>query len=70
MLNLNIRLGGDVYVGDDVRIVVKNIDPVNKTVELQFHAPKEIKILRGQLYRRKTSPISSEDKSESESNLS
>jgi len=67
MLNLNIKLNGDVYIGDDVRIVVKNIDCVNKTVELQFHAPKEVKILRGQLYRRKPSSDASSAEPDSQS---
>ena len=53
MLNLHIKLGGDVYIGDNVRIVVKSIDPEQKVVELQFHAPREVKILRGYLYRRR-----------------
>jgi len=52
MLSLQIKLGGDVFIGDDVRIVVRNIDSKQNTVELQFHAPREIKILRGYLYRR------------------
>lgn len=54
MLNLKVKLGGDVYIGDNIRIVVKDINVENKEVELQFYAPREIKILRGQLYRQRT----------------
>lgn len=52
MLKLNLRVKQDVFVGNDVQIIVTNIDVQNKTVELGFVAPKEVKILRGKLLRR------------------
>lgn len=51
MLRLRIKRGGDVYLGDSIRIVVNHIDQKNNIVELDFHAPKEVKILKGYLYR-------------------
>lgn len=55
MLSLYVKIGSDVFIGDDVRIVVKGVNLEKNTVELHFHAPKEIKILRGHLYRQKRS---------------
>ncbi|GIW59009.1 MAG: hypothetical protein KatS3mg087_0075 [Patescibacteria group bacterium] len=52
MLKLNLRVKQDVFIGNNVQIIVTNIDSQNRTVELGFIAPKEIKILRGTLLRR------------------
>lgn len=46
MLRLLFRPRQEVFISDNIRVVVLRIDKVRNTVELGFDAPKEIKIFR------------------------
>jgi len=54
MLQLRLKAKQDVYIGDNIRVVVVSIDPSGKSVELGFAAPREVKILRGVLLRNQS----------------
>lgn len=56
MLRLRLSRGSDVFIGDNIKIVVLNIYNETGQVEIGFHAPKELKILRGHLYRNRVEP--------------
>ena len=58
MLRLRLSRGSDVFIGDDIKIVVLNVYKGTDQIELGFQAPKELKILRGHLYRNQKSPKS------------
>jgi carbon storage regulator len=49
MLNLTRNVGERIYIGDDIVIMVVDIDSRYK-VRLGIEAPKEIKIWREELY--------------------
>jgi len=63
MLQLRLKTKQDVYIGDNIRIVVISIDPSGKSVELGFAAPREIKILRGVLLRDQNNAYSKQQES-------
>ena len=49
MLNLTRKVGERIYIGDDIVIMVVDVDSRYK-VRLGIEAPKEIKIWREELY--------------------
>ena len=57
-LTLKIDHGERVYIGDDINI--KNT--TGQTIELEFIAPKELRVLRESLYNKETSLIEAKKK--------
>ena len=52
MLKLRIPIKGDVYIGDNIKVIVLAVHQHPLRVELGFKAPPEIKILRGNLVNK------------------
>lgn len=68
MLRLRLSRGSDVFIGDDIKIVVLNIYKGTDQIELGFQAPKELKILRGHLYRNRKDPKPDSPPAQTENN--
>ena len=67
MLVLTRRLGEAITIGEEVRVVIVDID--GNQVKLGIEAPRQIEIYREELYERiKGEPFSSNSKSEKVSN--
>ena len=63
MLVLTRRLGEAITIGEEVRVVIVDID--GNQVKLGIEAPRHIEIYREELYERiKGEPFSSKSKSE------
>ena len=56
MLVLTRKVGEEIWIGDDIRIVVSRCH--SGQVRLAFDAPREVKILRAEIKRRQEAEAS------------
>lgn len=50
MLVLTRKLGGEIFLNDDIRIIIKEIR--GKQVRIGIEAPPSVPVYRGEIYRR------------------
>lgn len=70
MLKLILRPHEDVFLADNIRIIVLDIDPNGKNVKLGFMAPREIRILRGRFFQQLTNEKQQKPENTAQNNTS